>query len=190
MLPDHVARCVYAAEQTGWIASRPLLLAIFNEQGDDGYYQIVGHNLLTNRYAYDPTELLWANNVNYLFARRQAIIDLGLWDGDVGAPADWDGFLSLAQLSDFACVKSVTFAVDQRSDQSNMNDSGFERWERDTRKLYGKHPVPGRPRVEEERDKVLARALERDPNRLTPMRPTTLLVPPRRGDYKILHKAT
>jgi glycosyltransferase involved in cell wall biosynthesis len=187
IFPDHVARCVYALERTGFAAARLMLIVTLLQPGDDGRYHIIGY-LLHDRYAYDPTELLWANTVGQLVYRRSAMMELGLFEVGSGHAGDWDYFLKYALAGDLACIKAVTCNIDQRNDQTNMNDQGFDEWERGVRNVYNKYPVPGRPYIERHRAEVLGRVLDRDPNRLRPMVAPRPLEPPRLGDYGVFRR--
>lgn len=187
--PDHFARCIYALERTGSVAARTMVLITFLEPGNDGRYAITGYDV-SSRYAYDPTELLWMNNVTLIVQTREAISRYGLWrtDTDVGQAADWDCFLRLAQASDFPCIKVVTCNFDQRLDQTNLNGGGSDAWLRDVTALFAAHPVGDRPYIGERRAAALAVAQADDVTKLRPMAPPAPLVPPAPGEYAVLKR--
>jgi glycosyltransferase involved in cell wall biosynthesis len=182
--PDHFARCVYALERSGSVAARALLIVSFNEPGKDGRYHITGHTV-HDLYAYDPTELMWGNNIGVVVQTRESILSGGLWTSDVGQAADWDCFLKLATLSDLPCIYAVTVNFDQRTDQTNYNNRGVAAWEEDVLHLYAKYPAHNRPLVEKMRLEVLARARYNDMSKVQPMLAATPLDPPVPGDYDV-----
>jgi glycosyltransferase involved in cell wall biosynthesis len=185
--PDHFARCIYALERTGAVASRPIVLFTFNAPGADGRYHVVGHTV-HHYYAYDPTELLWANNMGVVVQTRQSIFDHGLWSGEAGQVMDWDCFLRLAKVSDLPCIPAVTVNFDQRTDGSNMNDGGVGQWQTDVTKLYRNYSADYSTYVEQRRAEVLARARFNDMKRIQPMHAATPLDPPAPGDYHLFTK--
>jgi hypothetical protein len=182
--PDHFARSIYALERTGSVAARTMFIISFNEAGMDGRYHITGHTV-HDLYAYDPTELLWGNNVGIVVQTRESILRGGLWTSEAGQAADWDCFLKLAGISDLPCIYAVTVNFDQRTDQTNFNNRGIAAWEADVLKLYADHPADARPFIERMRKKVLDRARYNDMAKVQPMLAATPLDPPVPGDYDV-----
>jgi hypothetical protein len=181
---DHFARCIYAAERTGCIASRTMLIVTFNEPGKDGRYHITGHTV-HDLFAYDPTELLWSNNIGVVVQTRESILKGGLWMSEAGQAADWDCFLKLASQSDLPCIYGVTVNFDQRTDETNFNNRGVAAWEADVLRLYAHHPAPNRTLIAKMRAEILERARFNDMSRVQPMLAATPLVPPVPGDYDV-----
>lgn len=182
--PDHIARCVYALERTGFEVARTMMLVTYSKPNREGRYDVVGYDL-PHRYAYDPTELLWSNNVGKVFQTRRVSLAAQLWSDEVGHVGDWDCFLQLTQLTDFPCIKVVTWNADQRLDDSNMNSGGVVQWERDVRLLFEKHPITNRPYVEERRAALLSLARWNDMSRIRPVEPVRYIDPPKPGDYAL-----
>lgn len=187
--PDHFARCIYAMERTGSPASRPIVLYTLNSPGQDDLYYVVGHTV-NHYHAYDPTELLWANNIGIVVQTRQIIFDCGLWSSEPGQVMDWDCFIKLSQVTDLPCIYAVTANFDQRTDQTNMNDAGVAQWVTSVSSLYAAYANPERTYIEEQRAEILARARWDDMSRIQPMRAATPLVPPAPGDYHVFKKTT
>jgi hypothetical protein len=161
-----------------------MLIISFNEPGIDGRYHITGHTV-HDLYAYDPTELLWGNNIGVVVQTRESILKGGLWTSEAGQAADWDCFLKLARASDLPCVYGVTVNFDQRTDQTNFNNRGIAAWEADVKRLYENHSVRQRPFVEGMRASVLARARYNDMAKVQPMLAAAPLDPPVPGDYNV-----
>ncbi len=182
--PDHFARCIYALERTGCVAARMMFIITFNEPGKDGRYYITGHTV-HDLYAYDPTELLWGNNVGVVVQTRESILKGGLWTSGAGQAADWDCFLKLARVSDLPCIYAVTVNFDQRTDKTNFNNRGVAEWEADVKRLYANYPTSNRPYIERMRLEILERAWFNEMKRVQPMRAATPLDPPVPGDYHV-----
>ena len=150
LFPDHLDRLVTAMLRSGAAVAHSNILMRFLEPLDDGSSLTTGYNATIFVGTVTPSEAPVAGHA--LLWRRSVFEEIGGWLED-SVLADQEIQMRAAQHYAFAYVDQIT--AEWRIHGTNFSgktDSGAEQ-----RRIYEElHPVPGRPLIASQREKVLA----------------------------------
>jgi Glycosyl transferase family 2 len=179
LFPDHFARLVYALETTGGKAAHSDLVSVYMERDGDGPYSVVGYDIDFDSVA-EISRMLFIDLVGAPthMLRRSLVDEMGSGDLSLPIALDYELWLRYATRYDWVHVEAVTAIYSRRNDKGRVTEremvtvSQFERYLPAMQMIYERHPAPGRPAIEAERQNVLNsyRAMGKGPPTEPPMR--------------------
>lgn len=161
--PDHLMRLVEALERTGASVAHSNVLIRF-EKARNGEFQTTGYNCSVFCFPLDRTQVFSSSPVagQGLMFRRTAFERIGKWDVD-SVVGDQEIQIRLAEISDFTHVPHVTAEWLLRDSGAQMSRTWQKDVVADMKRVFERHPAPGRPYVEALRKQALERVASRPP---------------------------
>lgn len=181
--PDHVARLVAALEQSGAPIAHAKPLMSIVERNEQGGYDLAGYDLLHDGVL-DRSELLFRNTIaNTTLFRRELLEQYGFYDASLGLLSDYDLWLNISSHHDFIHVPRVTCELITRRDGSNESYRQAPELAAQYSAVFQRHPVPGRPQIEQAREEVVRLNAARATNHALPPQPSLPTTGPRCKDF-------
>ena len=164
LYPDHLTRLVGALERTGGSVAHSNVLIRYETRGKDGGFATTGYNASVFCFPIDRTEVYSSSPVagQALLVRRSAFDRIGVFEESF-VLADQEIQIRLAEVYEFVHVPHVTAEWLIR----DTGEQQFSTKEKDVvgelRRMFERHPAPGRPYIEAQRQGTLTKVAARPP---------------------------
>lgn len=164
LYPDHLTRLVGALERTGGSVAHSNVLIRYETRDKDGAFATTGYNASVFCFPIDRTEVYSSSPVagQALLVRRSAFDRIGVFEESF-VLADQEIQIRLAAVFEFVHVPHVTAEWLIR----DTGEQQFSTKEKDVvgelRRMFERHPAPGRPYIEAQREGTLSKVGARPP---------------------------